>query len=64
MSHVHIIFSLHCNWLFKTVQLQTKTINAAIMMSRTNQIAGITGDFKMDIIKDGICKVYFQEFVT
>ena len=45
--------SKKCNYRHKTVQLQTQksAINAANMMSRTNQIAGITTDFKMDIIK-------------
>ena len=54
---------LLCYWLFRTVRLQTQTvrlhaqnsaITAELLFVGTNQNAGITSDFKMDIINSDL----------
>ena len=62
MSHFSNHFFLHSDWLFQLfllydrlikivrLQAQNSVIYAELIMSGTNQIAGIN-DFRMDIIK-------------
>ena len=62
MSHFSNHFFLHSDWLFQLfllydrlikivrLQAQNSVIYAELIMSGTNQIAGINSDFRMDII--------------